>query len=67
AKTITPELRMLGNSIYLSSWDAGLMIGPLFSSALTVSLPLRATIAVMSSTPVIGLALASRVKRLGLD
>ncbi|MEM3448829.1 MAG: MFS transporter [Nitrososphaerota archaeon] len=67
AKTITPELRMLGNSIYLSSWDAGLMIGPLFSSALTVSLPLRATIAVMASTPMIGLALASRVKRLGLD
>lgn len=67
AKTITPELRMLGNSIYLSSWDAGLMIGPLFSSTLTYSLPLRETIAVMALTPVIGLAISTRVRRLGLD
>jgi len=67
AKTIPPELRMLGNSIYLSSWDAGLMIGPLVSSALTAALPLRETIAVMAITPMIGLVLSTRVRRLGIE
>jgi len=67
AKTITPELRMLGNSVYLSSWDAGLMIGPLISSGLAAVLPLRETIAVMTLTPLIGLAMSTRVGKLGIE
>jgi MFS family permease len=67
AKTIPPELRMLGNSVYLSSWDAGLMIGPLISSGLAAVLPLRETIAVMTLTPLIGLAMSTRVGKLGIE
>lgn len=67
AKTIPPELRLLGNSIYLSSWDAGLMIGPLISSGLTAVLPLRETIAVMTATLLVGLALSTRVGKLGVE
>jgi MFS family permease len=67
AKTIPPELRMLGNSVYLSSWDAGLMIGPLISSGLAAVLPLRETIALMTLALLIGLALSTRVGKLGME
>ncbi len=67
AKTISPELRMLGNSIYLSSWDAGLMMGPLIASALTAYIPLRLTIAVTTIAPILGLAMSNQVKKLGIE
>ncbi|MEM2846631.1 MAG: MFS transporter [Nitrososphaerota archaeon] len=64
AHVVSPNLRILGNSIYLTSWDIGNLFGPIAVAMLLHAIPLSPAFASLCIYPAIALILASRLARI---
>jgi MFS family permease len=64
AHVIRPNLRILGNSIYLASWDVGNLFGPIIVALLLHAIPLSPAFASLCIYPAIALILVNRLIRI---
>ncbi len=64
AHVIRPNLRILGNSIYLTSWDIGNLFGPIAIALLLRATPLSPAFASLCIYPAIALIMASKLTRI---
>jgi len=64
AHIIPPNLRILGNAIYLTSWDIGNLLGPLIVASILYIAPLSTALALTSIFAVIALLLTSRLTKI---
>lgn len=64
AHVIRPNLRILGNSIYLASWDVGNLFGALIVALLLHAIPLSTAFASLCIYPAIALILVNRLIRI---
>jgi MFS family permease len=64
AHVVRPNLRILGNSIYLTSWDIGNLFGPIIIALLLNAIPLSMAFASLCIYPVMAAVLASRLVRI---
>lgn len=63
AHVIPPNLRIVGNAVYLTSWDVGGLLGPLVVASLLYFAPLSTALAATSIFAVVALLLTSRMSR----
>jgi MFS family permease len=64
AHVIRPNLRILGNSIYLASWDVGNLFGAIIVALLLHAIPLSTAFASLCIYPAIALILVNRLIRI---
>ncbi len=67
AKETPPQLRVVGNSIYLTSSDLGNLLGPVFVSGMLGFTPLSISLAAASIPPLLGLLAAEKLRNLGVS
>ena len=65
AKETPPQLRVVGNSIYLTSSDLGNLLGPVFVSGMLGFTSLSISLAAASIPPLLGLLAAKKLRNLG--
>lgn len=64
AHVVPPNLRIIGNAVYLTSWDVGGLLGPIVVASLLYFAPLSAAIAATSIFAAIALALTGKIARI---
>ena len=66
-RAIPPNMRILGNAIYLAAWDAGALLGPLTAAFLSLILDIQAILLVAVSIPLLSILVARTIHRVGID
>ena len=64
AHVIPPSFRILGNSIYLTSWDIGNLVGPLIIASILYFAPLSTALAATAVFAALALLLTGKIARI---